>query len=277
MQKTFTTPHPVSLFVELRSGDLTVVTAETDETVVDVTVPHGDDDDVSVEQRGDDISVVARHGGRGGLFGASRDQVHVRVTVPHDSRLLTKLGSADVRVEGRLGETTLKSGSGDITLDELGAKTFVETGSGDLQIGSATGPLQVKCGSGQVTVERLGGPAQISTGSGDVLVGTALEAISVKSGSGDLRVREASGDVALNTASGDLVVDRMLGGALSARNASGDIVVGVPAGVPVWTDISTLTGSVRSSLVGAGAPAEGQEYVELRAKTVSGDISLEQL
>ncbi len=277
MHRTFTTPDPVSLFVELRSGDLTVVTAETDETVVEVTVPHGDDDDVSVEQRGDDISVVARHGGRGGLFGASRDQAHVRVTMPHDSRLLTKLGSADVRVEGRLGEATLKSGSGDISLDELGAKAFVETGSGDLEIGSTAGPLQVKCGSGQVTVERLGGPAQISTGSGDVLVGTALEAISVKSGSGDLRVREASGDVALNTASGDLLVDRMLGGALSAKNASGDIVVGVPAGIPVWTDVSTVTGSVRSSLVGAGAPAEGQEYVELRAKTVSGDISLEQL
>ena len=37
MQRTFTTPDPVSLFVELGSGDLTVVTAETDETVVDVT------------------------------------------------------------------------------------------------------------------------------------------------------------------------------------------------------------------------------------------------
>ena len=99
----------------------------------------------------------------------------------------------------------------------------------------------------------------------------------MKSGSGDLRVREVAGDVTLTTASGDLVVDRMLRGALNAKNASGDIVVGVPAGIPVWTDVSTVSGSVRSSLQGAGEPAEGQEFVELRAKTVSGDISLEQL
>ena len=276
MQRTFSTPEPVSMYVELRSGDLAITTAETDETVVEVVRPHGDDGDVTVEQRGDDIVVVSRHGGRGGLFGSSRDGAHVRVTMPHDSRLVTKLGSAEVRVDGRLGESSLKSGSGDVRLDELSAKSFVETGSGDLQIGSAA-ELQVRSGSGQVTVERLGGAAQISTGSGDVLVGTALEALSVKSGSGDLRVREVTGDVTLTTASGDLVVDRLLRGALNAKNASGDVVVGVPAGIPVWTDVSTVSGSVRSSLQGAGEPAEGQEFVELRAKTVSGDISLEQL
>ncbi len=59
-------------------------------------------------------SSSSRHGGRGGLFGSSRDGAHVRVTMPHDSRLVTKLGSADVRVDGRLGESSLKSGSGDV-------------------------------------------------------------------------------------------------------------------------------------------------------------------
>jgi hypothetical protein len=34
---------------------------------------------------------------------------------------------------------------------------------------------------------------------------------------------------------------------------------------------------VRSDLEGAGEPEEGQDYIELRAKTVSGDIQLEQL
>ena len=45
----------------------------------------------------------------------------------------------------------------------------------------------------------------------------------------------------------------------------------------MWTDISSVTGSVRSNLQGAGQPAEGQDYIELRAKTVSGDVYLEQL
>ena len=272
MHRTFSTPDPVSLYVELRSGDVVVTTADTEETVVEVS--GADEDLVSVDQRGDEIAVVVR-GGRGGLWSQGRG-VDVAVTVPHESRLTTKLGSADVRVDGRLGETSLRSGSGDLRL-EVVAQASVETGSGDLQLGCVTGALQVKSGSGNVVVDRLGGEAQISTGSGDVLVGASAEPVAVRSGSGDLRVREAGDDVALNTASGDLVVDRMVRGRLSAKNASGDIVVGVPAGVPVWTDISTVSGRLRSTLQGAGQPAEGQDHLELRVKTVSGDITLQQL
>ena len=116
-----------------------------------------------------------------------------------------------------------------------------------------------------------------STGSGDVAIGTASAPVSVKSGSGDTRIKQASEDVALSTASGDLVVDRIGRGHLKAKNVSGDIKVGVPAGVPVWTDITCMSGTVRSTLDGAGEPAEGQDFIELRAKTVSGDVVLEQL
>jgi hypothetical protein len=38
-----------------------------------------------------------------------------------------------------------------------------------------------------------------------------------------------------------------------------------------------MTGSVRSDLEGAGEPAEGQDFIEVRAKTISGDVFLEQL
>ena len=65
-------------------------------------------------------------------------------------------------------------------------------------------------------------------------------------------------------------------GQLQAKNVSGDIRVGIPAGVPVWTDVSSVTGEVTSTLEAAGRPDEGQDYVELRAKTVSGDVHLEQ-
>ena len=61
------------------------------------------------------------------------------------------------------------------------------------------------------------------------------------------------------------------------KGASGDVKVGVPAGVPVWTDVSTITGDIRSSLQSAGEPTEGADHVELRAKTVSGDIVVTQV
>jgi DUF4097 and DUF4098 domain-containing protein YvlB len=276
MQRTFTTANPVSLYVELRSGDLVVSARDTDETVVDVTGANADDPrNVTIEQRGDDIAVVGL-AGRHGFFGSAQQQLSVHVTVPTDSRLTTKLGSADLRAEGRLGDSLLRTGSGEIRIAELGGSCVVEAGSGSVTIDTASGSLRVKCGSGDVDVERLDGPAEISTGSGDVTVGAATAAISVKSGYGTPRVRSTHEDVALNTASGDLLIDTIHRGRVVAKNVSGDIRVGVPSGTPVWTDITSVTGAVRSNLEGAGEPHEGQDFVELRAKTVSGDVYLEE-
>ena len=276
MQKTFHTPQPGTVRVELRSGTLDVHTDDTTETLVEVTGDGADDPGaLTVEQCGDTVAVVAPPG-RNGFFGSER-HLSVRVTAPHGTRLTTKLGSADLRVEGRLGGTTVQSGSGDVWIEEVTADAGISTGSGDVEMETVGGELQVRCGSGDVTLGAVHGPAQISTGSGEVVVTTAHRSVSVRSGSGDMRVREALGDVQLSTASGDLVVDAMRRGRLTAKNASGDISVGIPAGVPVWTDVSSTTGSIRSTLQSNGAPAEGQDYVELRARTVSGDVHLEQI
>jgi DUF4097 and DUF4098 domain-containing protein YvlB len=273
MQHTFATPDPVSLVVELRSGSLVVRTDDVEQTVVQISDAHADD--VEVEQRGDTVSVRA-HRARTGFFGRS-EAVEVQVTAPHHSRLTTRFGSADLRVEGRLGESSLRSGSGDVRIEELAGPCLLECGSGDVVVGTVGGPLQVKSGSGDVTLDLVSAPTAVSTGSGDVLVTSAHDVVRAKSGSGGLRVREALTDVSLGTASGDLVVDLMHRGQLHARNASGDITVGVPAGVPVWTDISSTTGLVRSDLDGAGEPSEGQDFLELRARTVSGDVHLQQV
>ncbi len=272
MQKTFETAGPTSLYVELGSGSLTVDTGDADTTTVDVS---GRDAEATTgEQRGGQVVVLAPRS-RAGFLGGD-DKLAVHVTMPHHSSLATKLGSADVTAHGVLGETRIKTGSGDVTLERVDGKALVEAGSGSISIEEITDDLRAKTGSGDVEVGRAAGSTSVATGSGDVTIGAAPAALTVKSGSGDLRVREAGSDVTLTTASGDLVVDTIHRGQLQAKNVSGDIRVGIPAGVPVWTDVTSVTGEVTSTLEGAGRPAEGQDYVELRAKTVSGDVHLEQ-
>ena len=271
MQKTFETPRPISLYVELGTGDLTVGCDDVTESTV--VVDGQDADDVVVEQRGGQIVVIAPKN-RTGFFSRS-DSLSVHATLPHGSSLATKLGSADVSATGRLGETRIKTGSGDVTLEYVDGKALVEAGSGDIEIGEITGDLRAKSGSGTVEVGSAGGPVSASTGSGDVEIGVATGSVTAKSGSGDMLVRDAHADVELSTASGALVVELMRRGQLQAKNVSGDIRVGIPAGVPVWTDVSSMTGHIRSSLQGAGQPEDGQDFVELRAKTISGDIHLD--
>ena len=269
----FETHEPAQLYVELGRGSLHVTATDTTEAHVEVSGP--DAEQVEVRQEGREIVVVAPRR-RGGFFG-SDSALTVKVTLPHESELSLKTGSADITVDGTVGAVEIKSGSGDVRLADLAGPGLVETGSGDVTVEVANAELRVKSGSGEVVVRHTEGAVAISTGSGDVRIGTAHGPAAVKTGSGDLRVSEAHTDVSLTTGSGDLVVGTAHRGRLTAKGASGDVRVGIPAGVPVWTDISTISGAIRSGLASAGEPADGADHIELRAKTVSGDIVLDQV
>ncbi len=273
MHKGFETPGPISLYVEIGGGDITVRAEEVTETTIEVDGQ--DAEDVTVEQRGAQVVVIAPRKATG--FFNRHDDLSVTATIPLDSELVTKVASADVVATGRYGKARVKAGSGEVRISELMDEALIDTGSGDVTIEVARGDLRVKCGSGEVRIDRAAGKTSVSTGSGDVYLGVTESATEVKSGSGEIRVKEALSDVSLTTASGDLHVGTFHQGDLRAKGVSGDIWVGIPAGIPVWTDVSCLSGKVTSTLEGAGQPEDGQEFIELRATTVSGDIHLEQL
>ena len=273
MQHAFETPDPVQLLVAIGRGRLSLTAADTTEASVEVTGERSEE--VTVELEGRQLRVSApRH--RTGFFGGE-PHLDVTVVVPTHSELSAKTGSADVHAAGVWGTTQIKSGSGEVSVEQIDAPALIETGSGDIRAELICGEAKFKSGSGDVRVRRADGPALVSTGSGDVEVALAAGPVVVKTGSGDLRVASADGDVSMSTGSGDAVIERLNRGRFTVRGASGDVAVGIPAGVPVWTDLASVSGQVHSNLVGAGAPTDGQEHIELRAKTVSGDITLRQL
>ena len=271
MRKTFSTPEPVNLYVELGSGHLTTSCADVDEAVVEIDGPRAEE--FALELSGKQLAVVAP---RGRFFGHG-DSHRVHVTVPNGSALYTKMGSADTTTTGTLGTVKIKTGSGDVELARADGPVVIETGSGDIKAHQLGGAVRIKSGSGDVDLGDVHGTAGISTGSGDVLLGQVHDSVVMKTGSGDLQVNRAEADVSLTTASGDVTIGNALRGKVTAKNVSGDVRVGIPTGTPVWTDISTVTGSVANRLTSVGKPAEGQDYVELRASTVSGDVHLQQV
>lgn len=269
----FETHRPVRLFTEIGKGSVKVVATDTTETHVEIQ--GRDAEHVVVRQDGDQITVAAPKQ-RGGLFGGD-SRLDVTITLPTDSHVVLRTGSADIDVTGTVGGGHVKSGSGDVRIDTTGAPMVLETGSGDVRIAASRADLRIKSGSGDVVLLDVGATSAVSTGSGDVKVGTCHGPVVVKTGSGDLEVRDAGSDVTLTTGSGDMVVGTARRGRVTAKGASGDIQVGIPAGVPVWTDIATVTGAIRSNLTGAGEPKEGADHVEVRAKTVSGDVVLTEI
>jgi DUF4097 and DUF4098 domain-containing protein YvlB len=267
VQRQFPSERPVTLKVEIGSGRVQVAATDTTTTTVEVT--GRDADQVTIEQSGDTIAVIAP---RSRVLSIDR-RYDVRVSLPTDSTLAVKVGSAELTVTGRIGDCSLKSGSGDIRLEEVSGDASVLVGSGDVTITGRAGRLQVKSGSGNVQVASAD-DAHVITGSGNVWIGETGAATDIKTGSGNLRLDSARGEIAVIAASGDLTVGRIGSGEVRAKSASGDVRIGIPQGTPVWTDISTISGDARAELESAGPAEEGQDHVVVRASTVSGRVLL---
>ena len=275
MERTFDTPEPIQLYVELGSGEVRIDATDTTTTEVTATGDHADE--VTVEQSGARIAVIGPKR-RTGFLGGSDSKIILTVTVPAHSELVTKTGSADQHVTGTLGP-----GQRPVRLRRRPARHRSPDPPWSTRA-RATSPSTTPAPTYASRAARAtsGWPAWPAPPASRPAAATSPSAppaapIVLKSGSGDLRVGQAHGDVSLSSASGDLIVDTQHRGGVVAKNASGDVRIGIPGGVPVWTDVSTVTGRISSNLEGAGQPQSGEDYIEVRAKTVSGDIALKQL
>ncbi len=109
----------------------------TDTTETRIVVEGRDADEVSVEQHGSRLEVIApRH--RGGFFGDS--ELHVTAVVPTESNVAAKTGSADVTIDDDAGATAVKSGSGEVQIATSRGPSLVEAGYGDVRGSCTPGP-----------------------------------------------------------------------------------------------------------------------------------------
>jgi DUF4097 and DUF4098 domain-containing protein YvlB len=116
---------------------------------------------------------------------------------------------------------------------------------------------------------------ELSTASGDARIGLVRTNVSGTLASGDVRIQRVGGDIELGTASGDINIGRCDGSSLTIRSMSGDMCIGLPSGIRVEPEISTLSGRVVLPAPAATSAAGERRAVRLRLKSVSGDIRIE--
>jgi DUF4097 and DUF4098 domain-containing protein YvlB len=274
MERTFSTPEPVRLHVELQAGSVRINATQTDESQVEL---HGRNEagnqlveEAQVEQRGNDIIVVLPKA-KGGLF-RGKAEVDAHITVPEDSSAKVLTNSADVIGAGRLGSVDTRTGSGDIEFDHTGTAEL-KTGSGDVKIDTIDGDAEIKTGSGDVVLGTVNGGGRATLGSGDFVAHAVAGRLTARTGSGDFVIGEPGEELTVTTGSGDLLVKRVNGGVLRFKAGSGDISLGIVDGTAVYLDVMTGSGTVRSELDGSEQPTDGRT-AELHAMTGSGDIKL---
>ncbi|MDX6279000.1 MAG: hypothetical protein QOH03_71 [Kribbellaceae bacterium] len=254
--------------IEIGSGLVEIRPADGDKTVVDLEVDSGDEGDVVFEVVNGELVVETPKNLRRG------PEIRVRIATPAvlDARIQT--GSGDITSRAALGEARLSTGSGDIRAERIEGDLAANTGSGDVRVGYAGGQVRAKTGSGVIDIGETVGTAGLSTGSGDVRVGDAAGPTTVKVGSGDITIERIRDHSVATSGSGDVRVESAEGPSVRAETARGDVQIGVPDGVPTYLDLKTVTGQIRCDLEPGEKPAEGERSLMLRARTVSGDITV---
>jgi hypothetical protein len=264
----FETPGQTVLRISIGGGDVSVRTDDTTETTVEVEALRNDEatlealEQMTIEahERGGGHEVrVEVPKGRGGWLGmlGRGPKIGVRVSCPHGTDLRVETSSADVDADGRFGDVE------------------ASTASGDLLFETVEGGLKATTASGDVSAEVIAGSGSIKTASGDASVGRALGSLSVNIVSGDLQIRESHAGLSTATVSGDQEIEAVYGGDVKLQSVSGDVRVGVRPGLKLWIDASSVSGSMRSELeTDDGPPAGDGPVVELRARTVSGDVQI---
>lgn len=275
-QHDFPAPGPLRVQAATRSSDLALVADDVTRATVrlDPTRADGDGEALAeftrVELTGDTLRIEVPPS-RSRLFGPSA-RLRITVTVPTGSSLDATSGSGDVTSSGTLTAAMVRTGSGDVDLGDA-SEVEVTTGSGDVTVASLeTG--QVLTGSGDATVGTVRRFLRTRSGSGDLVVGSVTD-LEGATGSGDLLVKELIGRAVVRTASGDLTVRRAVHGQLEAKTASGDVSVRVADGTAVLLDCSTVSGGMRSTLEPAAEPGPDEPALVLRARTVSGDVTVQ--
>ncbi len=272
----FATPEPISVTLDVAAANVRFIASDRDDTFVEVRPSRparsGDvraAEQAEIEFADGRLRVRTTKSWRTWL--PVTESVDVTIELPSGSDVRGEIAYGHLRAEGRLATCAVKTGAGDITLDQAGPLEL-RTGAGTVSIAVATGHSAVESASGSVRIRRIEGSAAIKNSYGDTTIGEVTGELRVKGAYGSIWVDRALGSVDVKTAHGGVRLDEVVRGEVQLESSYGALEVGVRNGTAAWLDVATQHGSVINSLGVQDGPGESEETVEVRARSSWGDI-----
>jgi hypothetical protein len=277
---SFETHEPIVLSIELSQGMVHVIASDRSDTVVAVTPSDpGRPADVEatrktvVDLANGTLSIrMPKPGGIAApIFGWKRSgSVDVIVELPDGSALRADTGVADFRCDGRLGDVDMRTGVGNVRLDQTGGLR-VHSGLGRFAVEEASGNAEIVT-AGDMTIGTVAGDAEVKNLNGKTWIARVGGNVRVKSANGDVTIEDAGRNVTVKTANGDIRLGQIARGSAVIETAAGGLEIGIREGTAAWVDANTRFGRIHNSLSSADDPGQSAETVQVRARTAFGDV-----
>ena len=274
---TFDTPGPITATIDVVIGAVRISAADRDATVVEARPSDGSNaEDVKAAQltRAEYANghlLVRAPKVRSWLPRARGGSVDVTIELPAGSDVRGAGQLTDFDCEGPLGDCRLRTGLGQIRVDQAAAVSL-KSGIGDLSVDHATGHAELTTGSGDVRARELEASAAIKNSNGDTWVGVAGGDLRIKAANGSIAVDLARGSVGAKSANGDVRVGEVARDSVVLETHLGDVEVGISDGTAAWLDVRAAAGGVLNSLESTDAPGDSAQTVQVRARTSAGNV-----
>ncbi|MEZ0106566.1 DUF4097 and DUF4098 domain-containing protein YvlB [Catenulispora sp. EB89] len=283
---TFSTPTAITVTLDLYVADVRIAASDRADTVVEVRpsdpgkaadVKAAENTRVEYDEATRSLTVVTRRPrNRFVNFSSKRpESIDLLIEVPTDSDLRAEAVIGEFQSVGVLGTVALKTEIGGVRLAQTGPVN-VRTGVGEITVEEVSGAAEVTCGSGVIRIGAVDGVAEVSNSNGKAIVGVVTGAATVRSANGDVHVDRALSDLTATTSNGEVRIGEVVRGKVTATSKNGYVEVGVREGSAAWLDLNAGVGRVHNELDAADEPAAGEpvDKVEIHASTKLGEVAV---
>jgi hypothetical protein len=278
--RTFDTPEPITVELDLGAANVDIRATERADTVVRIEPTNAASradaaaaQQTAVDYRAGRLSITAPKSWRQWLPFSGRESIDVHVELPSGSRVLGASGVVALKCNGRVAECRYKTGAGNMHVEEAG-EVQLTAGAGNIDVGYASGSVELKTSSGSVHVANVDGAAVIKNSNGDTSIDDVTGDVRVNAANGNVVIERAHAGIVAKTANGNIRIGNASRGAIVAETARGNVDVGIRDGVAAWLDLNTAFGRVNTELDVSDAPAAGEEFIDVRARTAFGDLTV---
>jgi DUF4097 and DUF4098 domain-containing protein YvlB len=207
-----------------------------------------EDFEVTFDQNGDNVSIVAKYPRQHGIFGGFGEklQVHYIINVPHEYNV------------------DLMTSGGSIAVDALKGSVKAETSGGSLKFGQIEGPVIGKTSGGSISLDGCIGDAQINTSGGGINIGDVQGNVDAETSGGSIQMNRIKGRVAASTSGGGIHIEEATGD-VNAETSGGSIFARITKQPEGDCRLSTSGGGVDVYLLSSAE-------VELDASTSGGNV-----
>jgi len=243
VEKSFPVTGTGTLHVETHGGEIRV--SPSNDAVVRVTAKEkiraGSDAEadellkklsLTLEQRGNDVSVVAKYERQPFGFHGSWPPVQVDVIVTLPASYATELHTSGgpITVGDFQGKAELHTSGGKISLGKMGGRVDAKTSGGSITLEEAGDAVELKTSGGNISVGRSNGPAELSTSGGSIKVESVASSLRAHTSGGSIRANilgPLKRECSLSTSGGSVqvAVDKAAAFRLDAATSGGGVDV----------------------------------------------------